>query len=114
MACCYNKCVMTLYLNTTGTFMVVWKKDTTLISAGSTKVIRDSRISIVGTSLDIAKVSNKDSGNYTCEINTDVPSHINIVLNVLGEPYFRIPSFFFSALKVLTFIMVPVVLICVN
>lgn len=69
--------------------MVVWKKDSTLISAGSTKVIRDSRVSIVGTSLDISKVSSKDSGNYTCEINTDVPSHINIVLNVLGESCFH-------------------------
>ena len=65
--------------------MVVWKKESTLISAGSTKVIRDSRVSIMGTSLDISKVSSKDSGNYTCEINTDVPSHINIVLNVLGK-----------------------------
>ena len=65
--------------------MVVWKKDSTLISAGSTKVIRDSRITIVGTSLDIGKVNSKDSGNYTCEINTDVPSFINIALNVLGK-----------------------------
>lgn len=68
-----------------GTFMVVWKKESVLISAGNTKVIRDNRLNIVGTSLDINKVSSKDSGNYTCEINTDVPSHINIVLNVL-EP----------------------------
>jgi len=65
--------------------MVVWKKEATLISAGNTKVIRDSRLTVVGTSLDISKVSSKDSGNYTCEINTDVPSHVNIVLNVLGE-----------------------------
>lgn len=65
--------------------MVVWKKESVLISAGNTKVIRDNRLNIVGTSLDINKVSSKDSGNYTCEINTDVPSHINIVLNVLGE-----------------------------
>lgn len=69
----------------TGTFMVVWKKEATLISAGNTKVIRDNRLTIAGTSLDISKVSSKDSGNYTCEINTDVPSHVNIVLNVLGE-----------------------------
>nr|CAH0103507.1 unnamed protein product [Daphnia galeata] len=68
-----------------GTFMVVWKKEATLISAGNTKVIRDNRLTIAGTSLDISKVSSKDSGNYTCEINTDVPSHVNIVLNVL-EP----------------------------
>jgi hypothetical protein len=73
----------------TGTFMVVWKKEATLISAGSTKVIRDSRLTEVGTSLDIGKVTSKDSGNYTCEINTDVPSHVNIVLNVLGELFSR-------------------------
>lgn len=72
-----------------GTFMVVWKKEATLISAGSTKVIRDSRLTVVGTSLDIGKVTSKDSGNYTCEINTDVPSHVNIVLNVLGELFSR-------------------------
>jgi hypothetical protein len=69
--------------------MVVWKKEATLISAGSTKVIRDSRLTVVGTSLDIGKVTSKDSGNYTCEINTDVPSHVNIVLNVLGELFSR-------------------------
>ena len=73
------------YLLFTGTFMVVWKKESSLISAGTTKVIRDGRLTLVGTSLEISKVSSKDSGNYTCEINTDVPSHVNIALNVLGE-----------------------------
>ena len=67
--------------------MVVWKKEAILLSAGSTKVIRDNRITVVGTSIDIVKVSSKDSGNYTCEVNTDVPSHITVVLNVLGRSY---------------------------
>lgn len=72
-----------------GTFMVVWKRDgnpaPTLLSASSVKVVRDERITISGTSLEIAKVTTKDSGNYTCEINTDTPSYITVSLNVL-EP----------------------------
>lgn len=65
--------------------MVVWKREGTLLSASSVKVIRDERISISGTALEFSKVTSKDSGNYTCEINTDTPSYITVTLNVLGK-----------------------------
>lgn len=74
--------------------MVVWKRDgnpaPTLLSASSVKVVRDERITISGTSLEISKVTTKDSGNYTCEINTDTPSYITVSLNVLGKTSIRI------------------------
>lgn len=68
-----------------GDYVVVWKRETTLISAKDVKLVRDDRISVVGTSLNIAKVTSKDSANYTCEINTATASQITVVLNVL-EP----------------------------
>lgn len=64
--------------------MVVWKREGQLLSASNVRVIRDERISISGTSLDVARVTSKDSGNYTCEINTDLPAGITVTLNVLG------------------------------
>ncbi len=64
--------------------MVVWKREGKILSASSTKVIRDDRISITGTAMDIARVSSKDSANYTCEINTDTPIEVVVSLNVLG------------------------------
>ena len=76
---------MILKLAFSGDYVVVWKRETTLISAKDVKLVRDDRISVVGTSLNIAKVNNKDSGNYTCEINTAAASQITVVLNVLGK-----------------------------
>jgi len=72
-----------------GNFMVVWNKlresETKLLAAGSTKVIRDGRFSVEGTSIRITDVQPRDSGVYVCEINTDVPLNITVVLDVL-EP----------------------------
>ena len=71
--------------------MVVWNKlresETKLLAAGSTKVIRDGRFSVEGTSIRITDVQPRDSGVYVCEINTDVPLNITVVLDVLGNQF---------------------------
>lgn len=72
-----------------GNYTVVWSKlgegEAKLLSAGATKVTRDTRFSIHETSIKISDVQPKDSGVYVCEINTDIPLNITVVLDVL-EP----------------------------
>ena len=81
----FNVTIIVLCFAKSGDYVVVWKRETTLISAKDVKLVRDDRISVVGTSLNIAKVTSKDSANYTCEINTATASQITVVLNVLGK-----------------------------
>ncbi len=65
--------------------MVLWKRDSTVLTASTLKIIRDDRIQIEGTSIEIGQVSAKDSGVYHCELNTDPPISLNVTLDVLGE-----------------------------
>jgi len=68
-----------------GTYIVIWRREGKLLTANATKVERDERLAIAGTSIVIERVTAADSGLYTCEINADSPMNITVVLDVL-EP----------------------------
>jgi len=72
-----------------GNYMVLWKRDSTVLTASTLKIIRDDRIQIEGTSIEIGQVSAKDSGVYHCELNTDPPISLNVTLDVLEPPKIR-------------------------
>ena len=64
---------------------MVWKKEDQLLWVGSTKVARDERIRLTDTSIEIVDVRPKDSGDYSCSLNTEQKMNLTITLDVLGK-----------------------------
>ena len=54
-----------------GKFVLVWKHEEEVLTAGSMMVTPDSRFGLVGGyNLQIKNVNTKDKGTYTCSIST--------------------------------------------
>ena len=54
-----------------GKYVLVWKHDAEVLTAGSMMVTPDSRFGLVGGyNLRIKNVNMKDKGTYTCSIST--------------------------------------------
>lgn len=69
-----------------GIYVIAWKHNISVISAGDVKVYPDPRFSLVrGYNLQISGVSSKDAGDYVCQIGTMEPQEITHTLEVLGE-----------------------------
>ena len=69
-----------------GNYIVLWKRKSSVLSASSLKIVRDERIRVVDTSIEISQAAPKDSGVYLCEINTDPAINLSVKLDVLGKP----------------------------
>ncbi|KAF4523234.1 hypothetical protein B566_EDAN011460, partial [Ephemera danica] len=54
-----------------GTFVVLWRRGSAVMTAGQLMVIRDSRFRLVnGYNLEIQSVMPQDAGDYVCQIGS--------------------------------------------
>lgn len=52
-----------------GSFVLLWRRGTSVLTAGHLKITRDARFKIVGDyNLQIANVRTQDAGDYICQI----------------------------------------------
>ncbi|XP_054285178.1 protein amalgam-like [Macrosteles quadrilineatus] len=56
-----------------GTYVLLWRRDSLILTADKLKVTRDARLSLVdGYSLRIVNVTSQDAGEYVCQIADEV------------------------------------------
>ena len=70
-----------------GTFVVVWKHEDEVLTAGSTVVTPDTSFGLVdGYNLRIKNIKNKNAGKYTCTISTfGQPVTVSHSLEIVGD-----------------------------
>lgn len=68
-----------------GNFVLVWKKGTTLLSAGSTMISRDPRLSLIGYNLQLRDIRHADQGDYICQIGDGTISDLTHTVEILSE-----------------------------
>ncbi|XP_023342737.1 limbic system-associated membrane protein [Eurytemora carolleeae] len=70
-----------------GSSTLIWKKDARMISAGNMIIRKDPRMNLDGQSLSISSITDEDSGEYICEVETfGAPLHQQHKLEVLVPP----------------------------
>ncbi|QQP41348.1 Uncharacterized protein FKW44_015686 [Caligus rogercresseyi] len=64
--------------------ILLWKKGNRVLTAGETKVRRDSRMQLLGNDLEISNLKKSDGGDYICELETDavLPSAITHTVEI--------------------------------
>jgi hypothetical protein len=65
-----------------GAMILLWKKGTRVLTAGSIQVRRDKRLHLDGNDLQISAMDSDDAGEYICEVETDDDKPIAIVHSV--------------------------------
>ena len=70
-----------------GKFVLVWKHEDEVITAGSMMVTPDTRFSLVGGyNLRIKNINKRNQGSYTCSISTfGDPVTVTHTLEILGD-----------------------------
>lgn len=107
-------CIFFNHVERSSSIILVWKKDTAVLTAGNLKVTTNPRIRLmppqqnqidVGSrssslsysnsyNLEIRDVRVEDAGDYVCQISTIKPREISHILEVLGKfNIFRFTSF---------------------
>eukprot|EP00096_Caligus_rogercresseyi_P003115 TRINITY_DN1570_c0_g1_i1.p1 TRINITY_DN1570_c0_g1~~TRINITY_DN1570_c0_g1_i1.p1 ORF type:complete len:506 (+),score=90.45 TRINITY_DN1570_c0_g1_i1:124-1641(+) len=76
------------HTNDLGPMILLWKKGNRVLTAGETKVRRDSRMQLLGNDLEISNLKKSDGGDYICELETDavLPSAITHTVEILVPP----------------------------
>lgn len=69
----------------TGSFVIVWKKGVTLLSAGQQMITRDPRFSLSGYNLHVRDISHADQGDYTCQIGDGTPGDLIHTVEILSK-----------------------------
>lgn len=91
------------YLQTTGSYVLAWKRGIAVLTAGPVKVTPDPRVSLLPASvatssipgipglaggsysLELKNVRPQDAGDYVCQLGTLEPREITHTLEILGE-----------------------------
>ena len=69
-----------------GDSTLIWKKDGRMISAGDRIIRKDVRMKLLGHSLEISDVTQKDVGDYICNVETfGSPLDQVHTLSILGK-----------------------------
>eukprot|EP00095_Tigriopus_kingsejongensis_P002801 maker-scaffold157_size297442-snap-gene-1.23 protein:Tk02801 transcript:maker-scaffold157_size297442-snap-gene-1.23-mRNA-1 annotation:"limbic system-associated membrane" len=71
-----------------GPMILLWKKGSRVLTAGSIQVRRDDRFDLQSTDLQIKSIEREDSGDYICELETDEdqPTAITHSVEILVPP----------------------------
>lgn len=69
-----------------GNFVLLWRRGTSVLTAGHLKITRDSRFKIVGDyNLQIANVRTQDAGDYICQIGDQETRDQVHTVEILGK-----------------------------
>ncbi len=72
--------------NALASYMVAWKRGSSILSAGTVKVTPDPRVRLYnGFSLQIRDAVPQDAGDYICTIQTLEPIEITHTVEILGK-----------------------------
>ena len=84
-----------------GKFVLVWKHEDEVLTAGSMMVTPDTKFSLVGGyNLRIKNINNKNQGTYTCSISTfGDPVTVMHSLEILGDIKFVNKPHFYGFLR---------------
>lgn len=69
----------------TGSFVIVWRKGTTLLSAGQQMISRDPRLSLIGYNLQVRDIRHLDQGDYTCQIGDGATGDLIHTVEILSK-----------------------------
>ncbi|XP_044727881.1 limbic system-associated membrane protein-like [Chrysoperla carnea] len=69
-----------------GNYVLVWRKGSTLLSAGNIMVTLDTRFRLLGYQLQIREVDAKDAGDYVCQIGDGTPGDQIHTIEILVPP----------------------------
>ncbi|XP_030753076.1 limbic system-associated membrane protein-like [Sitophilus oryzae] len=69
-----------------GPFVIVWKRGTTLLTAGPQKITMEPRISLLGFNLQIKDIRHADQGDYTCQIGDGSQGDLIHTIEILMPP----------------------------
>lgn len=72
-----------------GPFVIVWKRGTTLLSAGPQIISMDPRISLIGYNLQLKDIRHADQGDYTCQIGDGTQGDLIHTIEILSEYNFN-------------------------
>ncbi|XP_065202875.1 roundabout homolog 1-like isoform X1 [Planococcus citri] len=73
-----------------GTFVILWRRGSTVITAATLMIIRDSRFRLVdGFNLEISNVMPQDAGDYVCQISDDDNRDLIHTVEILVPPSIR-------------------------
>lgn len=67
--------------------MIVWKKGTSLLSAGPQMISRDPRLQLIGYNLQVRDITHSDQGDYTCQIGDGSPGDLIHTVEILSKYY---------------------------
>ncbi|XP_057669809.1 opioid-binding protein/cell adhesion molecule-like [Diorhabda carinulata] len=73
-----------------GPFVIVWKRGTTLVSAGQQLISMDPRISLIGYNLQLKDIRHADQGDYTCQIGDGSQGDLIHTIEILMPPSIQI------------------------
>lgn len=80
-----------------GSFVIVWKRGITLLTAGQQKITADPRISLLGYNLEVRDIRYTDQGDYTCQIGDGSHGDLIHTVEILSKsPFiFKLSGFYF-------------------
>lgn len=93
--------MLLLFAEKRGDFVLAWKRDIAVLTAGNVKVTMNNRIRLMppqgmddsndpqssSYNLEIQNVRTTDAGDYACQLGTIVPKEIVHSLEVLGKSH---------------------------
>ncbi|KAK9884560.1 hypothetical protein WA026_007401 [Henosepilachna vigintioctopunctata] len=74
-----------IIIDKSGTFVIVWKKGTTLLSAGQQMISREPRLTLIGFNLQLRDIRHSDQGDYTCQIGDGSQGDLIHTIEILSE-----------------------------
>jgi hypothetical protein len=73
-------------LCSTGSYVVLWRRGTVVLTAGNLMITRDPRFRLIdGHNLEIRNVMPQDAGDYVCSIGSAENKEQTHTLEILGE-----------------------------
>ena len=71
-----------------GTYVILWRRGSMVITAANLMIIRDSRFRLVdGFNLEISNVMPQDAGDYVCQISYDENRDLIHTVEILGKAF---------------------------
>lgn len=69
-----------------GSFVLLWRRGTSVLTAGHLKITRDDRFKIIGDyNLQISNVKTQDAGDYICQIGDQETRDQVHTVEILGK-----------------------------